>query len=449
MGSELLFLGVLVFAANFFAMLFSKKKIPDVLFLILVGIILGPVLKLVTPNSFGKAGTIFTTITLIFILFEGGIGIKFEDLKKSLKSTLSLTLMSVVLSIFIAAIVCNSFHLTLLNSFIVGCILCGTAATVVIPLTQHLNIGNSSKIVLILESAVSDVICLILSLSLIDAAKMGTSLNFGKIAGSILASFTFAVIIGIFGAIIWGMLLKRLRRFKNSMFLTPASVFIVYGITDILGFSGAIAAISFGICIANMENMPKKITKKYKLNNAPSLNENEKNFISEIGFLLKTVFFVYVGISIPFNNMNSLVIGIIITLILLIQRVIVAKYCSPKDSNVFDKSIIALIIPKGLAAAVVASIPEQLGLYGGTQIKEITYAVVLFSILICSLLVFVIEKYPRFNLFLRWYFGKNKTFSKIKMPKKLTEQINKLKDDNTFFDQDEESKENADENKEI
>lgn len=448
MGSALLFLGVLVFAANFFAMIFSKKKIPDVLFLLLIGIILGPVLHWLTPEKFGEAGRVLTTITLIFILFEGGTGIKFDDLKKSLKSTLYLTLTSVLLSIVVTCIVCLSFNISLLNSVIIGSILSGTAATVVIPLTQHLKIGASSKTTLILESAVSDVICLILSLALIDASKLGTSLNIGKIAGSILASFTFAIIIGIVGAMIWGMLLKRLRRFKNSMFLTPASLFIVYGVTEILGFSGAIAAIAFGISIANMENMPTKLLNKYKINNQLSLNDNERNFISEIGFLLKTMFFVYVGISISFDNPNSLLIGIVITLVLLLQRIIVAKYFSPKDSNSFDKSIIALIIPKGLAAAVLASIPEQFNLAGGTQIKDITYSVVFFSILLCSLMVILIEKHPKTNLLFRWYFSLGKSNIHIKLPKKLTEQINKLKDDNDFFDEDEDNEENEDDNEE-
>lgn len=434
MGSALLFLGILVFAANFFALIFSKQKIPDVLFLIMIGILLGPIFHIVSPQSFGSVGTAFTTITLVFILFDGGIGIKFDDLKKSYKPILSLTLISVFLSIIITIIVGYCFHLSLLNSTIIGCILSGTAASVVIPLTQHLSIGSSTKTTLILESAVSDVICLILSLALIDAARLNTSLDFGKITGNILSSFAFAIVFGVLGGIIWGSFLKRMRRFKNSMFLTPASVFIIYGVTDILNFSGAIAALTFGITIANLDDLPKKLARKFRISNNLSLNDKEKDFISEIGFFLKTVFFVYIGLSIPFNNLHAMLIGLVITAFLLVQRIFVAKHFSPKDSNIFDKSVISFIIPKGLASAVLASIPEQYHLIGGTEIKDITFAVVLASMLFCSLMIILIEKHRGTNIFFRWFFSVGKTH--FSMPKKLTEKINQFKNNNTFFDED-------------
>jgi hypothetical protein len=50
------------------------------------------------------------------------------------------------------------------------------------------------------------------------------------------------------------------------------------------------------------------------------------------------------------------------------------------------------MVPKGLAAVVLASIPLQQGVIGGELIKNITYGVVLISIVITSLLVFLIEK---------------------------------------------------------
>ncbi len=54
MGEVLLFLGCLVFMANICALLFSKKRIPDVLFVILIGILLGPFFKIITLDDFGK-----------------------------------------------------------------------------------------------------------------------------------------------------------------------------------------------------------------------------------------------------------------------------------------------------------------------------------------------------------------------------------------------------------
>ncbi len=52
----------------------------------------------------------------------------------------------------------------------------------------------------------------------------------------------------------------------------------------------------------------------------------------------------------------------------------------------------AAMAPKGLAAAVLASIPLQQGLQGGDLIQNSTYAVVLFSIVVNSILIFLQDK---------------------------------------------------------
>jgi NhaP-type Na+/H+ and K+/H+ antiporter len=48
-----------------------------------------------------------------------------------------------------------------------------------------------------------------------------------------------------------------------------------------------------------------------------------------------------------------------------------------------------MMTPKGLAAAVLATIPEMAGVPEGEMIKNITYAVVLFSIVLTSILIIV------------------------------------------------------------
>lgn len=412
MGKALIFLGILIFLAHLFSMIFSKKKIPDVLLLMLIGIIIGPLLGIISPSFMGQAGSIFTTIVLVVILFDAGTDISIHDLKNAWKPTITLSITSVIGSIIIVTTVCSLIGLSLINSLIIGVILSGTSSAVVIPLTQQLKLGKDTKTALVLESAITDIICFVLALAFMESALAGNGVNIGSIAGGIISSFVMAIIIGFVCAIIWASLLHKIRTFKNSMFLTPAYVFIVYGISESLGFSGAISALAVGITISNMEFFNFKFLEKYQKGKHLTQTENERAFISEIVFVLKTFFFVYIGISIPFNNIIALITGLISTLILLIMRIFVAKYFSPKSSNGFDKSIIALMIPKGLAAAVLASIPEQMGIPQGDMIKSIVYATVLFSILLCSILIFIIGRYPKANVLLRIFFNskkKNKT----------------------------------------
>lgn len=405
MGEALIFLGILIFIAHLFSFIFSKQKIPDVLLLMIIGIIIGPILGVVSPNFMGQIGSIFTTIVLIVILFDAGTDISINDLKKAWKSTITLSLSSAILSIVLVTLICFFIGLSLINSLIVGAILSGTSSAVVIPITQQLKLGKDTKTTLVLESAITDIICLVLALAFMESEFVGNGVNIGSIIGIVFSSFVMATIIGSIGGIIWSSILHKIRTFKNSMFLTPAYVFIIYGISESLGFSGAISALAVGITIANMNSFNLKFLTRFLKGKDLNQTENERAFISEIVFVLKTFFFVYIGISIPFNNKLALVSGLGITLVLLIMRIFVAKFFSPKSSNGFDKSIIALMIPKGLAAAVLASIPEQMGLPQSDMIKYIVYATVLFSILICSIMIFVVEKFPKTNIVLRFFFN--------------------------------------------
>ena len=62
---------------GFFAeFIFKKKRIPDVLFLVLLGFIIGPyVLNLVQPLQVSEIAPIFTTFALIFLLYDGAFNI--------------------------------------------------------------------------------------------------------------------------------------------------------------------------------------------------------------------------------------------------------------------------------------------------------------------------------------------------------------------------------------
>ena len=391
MGTALIFLGLLVFSAHLFSMIFSKKKIPDVLLLLIIGVLIGPVLNLVTPEDFGSMGSVFTSVTLVVILFEGGTGISISDLKESWRSTIKLTASSFLSAAGIVSVICNFFGMDLLNSIITGSILAGTSSAVVIPLAQHLKLSNQTKTSLILESALTDVLCIVFAFAFIDAKLMGNGLNVGKVAGNVLSSLVLAILIGFTGAIVWASLLQKIRQLRNSMFLTPAYLFIIYGVAEVLGYSGAIASLAFGITIANMEYFNFKFLEKYQKNKNLKLNDNEKSFIGEIGFVLKTFFFT--------NQASSI-------------RLFCAKFFSPSSANSFDKSAISVMIPKGLAAAVLASVPEQLGLPGGESIKYITFSVVLFSILLCSILSLLIERYPRFAVAMQFLFRQKGGFSK-------------------------------------
>ncbi|MGL4364525.1 MAG: cation:proton antiporter [Bacteroidales bacterium] len=404
---SLVFLGIMVFLAHLFAAFYRKRMIPDVLMLIAIGLVIGPILGLISTSDFGNFGPVFTTVTLVVILFEGGTTLSFATLKSAWKSTMTLSLAGFFASVSaVAIIVFFALDFSIISSITMGGILGGTSSAVVIPFVKQLKLGEDSKTSLILESALTDVLCIVLALACVQVFLQG-ELNIGTMFGSVISSFTLAALMGIVGAMLWSRSISFIRRIQYSIFTTPAFVFVIYGVAELLGFNGAIAALAFGISMANIDTFKGFIFKKIMGGTGNKLNDVELIFLQEVTFLLKTFFFVYIGISILFSDIQATAMGAVITAVLYVIRLFIAKYAAPSNASLFDKSVISMMSPKGLAAAVLAGIPEMAGIPEGVIIKNITYSVVLFTILLTSILIIVNNKSNRLQAFYSVFFGHN------------------------------------------
>ena len=394
-----IFIGLLIFVSHLFAGIFEKKGIPDVLMLMIIGIIIGPIFNLVTPESFGIVTGMFTTITLVFILFQGGLDLRFETMRSALRGMSLLTSINFLATTAVVGLIAwLLLGLEPIPSFILGAILGGTSSAVVIPLVKQLKLQERASTILVLESALSDVLCIVFVLALIQAYD-SDGIRVGSIVGSIISSFTLAALLGIASALLWSVLLAKIRTIKNSMFTTPAYVFVIYGIAEELGFSGAIAALAFGITLANIDSFRFKAIQRLVKRGMNTFNDSEKLFFSEIVFLLKTFFFVFIGISIQFTNGWALLFGFFITVVIYLLRIPVVKFSIYEPLPTIDLTIMSTMVPKGLAAAVLASLPLQAGLPGGDMIRDLTYAVILTSIVLTSILIPVLGKVPSVSAF--------------------------------------------------
>lgn len=402
---SLVAIGFLIFLAHLFSEIFSRKKIPDVLMLIGIGLLLGPVLKIVQVGSSSGIGSVFTTITLVTILFEGGTGLRLDELKKSVRGTSLLTNLNFFATMAVVGLIgWKAYDLDLLVALMLGSIVGGTSSAVVIPMVKQLNMGKKSGTILILESAFSDVLCIVFALAFVEAVLLG-QIDIGLTLGKILASFILATLIGITGSVFWSMILHKVRTIQNSIFTTPSFVFIIFGISELLGYSGAIAALAFGIGLANMDLLASPAVQRIIGTNAQTLNETEKVLFSETVFLLKTFFFIYIGLSINLKDLQPLLIGLIITGVLFLLRIpVVRASVSAANTPRLDMYYMAAIFPKGLAAAVLATIPLQRGVEGGEFIKNVTFSIVLFSIVFTSVLIPLIDKVPFMRKFYDFMF---------------------------------------------
>lgn len=388
----IVFVGALVFLAHLFAALFSRTRIPDVLPLVFLGLLVGPILGIIPEEAFGQLGSIFTTIALVMILFESGIGLNFQSVHESLLPGLRITLSSYVIAVaFVWVIAIPIFNMTVLEALILGSILGATGPAVVIPLVKQIRLQDSTRTILLLETTLSEALCILVTLGFLQLVKY-ESLEPGLMVGQLISSFILAVVIGALFAFFWSSVLKRVRRLENSMFLTPAFVFIIYGITEILGYSGPIAALAFGIILGNIHSFHLPFLQDITSLRPVKLKEIEKAFFSEAVFLLKTFFFVYIGLTIKLNNLSLIVAGLLLTIVLYVVRIPVVRMAMNSAMSRFDASISSIMIPKGMAAAVLASLPILASLNQGHVIQEVVYAIILFSIMATAVLSFLIEK---------------------------------------------------------
>jgi len=409
-----LFLGLLIFIGNILSRFFTLTKIPDVLFLIAIGIIIGPFLDLVEPSAFGVVGPLFTMVTLAIILFEGGLNITVEHLKKAITGTTAITAANFVAIIGICIVVMHFFAgFTIMESCMLGAILGGTAAAVVIPFTSYLNLRHDTKAILALESAIGDVLCIVILLALLNIVEL-KEFNAGLIVGSLISSFLIAIIIGILAGIWWSSVYHKIASIK-SIFLTPAFVFIIFGFVSLLGFSGAIAALALGLTLGNLHYFKAEKFLPFLGDEVTQveLTPIEKTFFTQLVSLLKTFFFIYIGISIHFTNMEIIYIGAILTVLFYLVRIVIVWFTIPRTIPVSDAAIVAVMDPKGLAAAVLASMPLEAGIAAGQSIQDITYIVIFFTTLVCSVMVFLLERTAFAGAYrkLFWMFGKEKTDS--------------------------------------
>jgi len=390
MSITILAIGLMVFIAHFLSLQFRKTNIPDVLVLMLLGILLGPVLGIVAPQDFGKIGSVIATIALVVILFESGTSLNLGVLGKSLATTGVLTLWCFFLTAIIVALLgIYLLDLSLLPASMLGITLGGTSSAVVIPMVEALRMSEKPATVLVLESALTDVLCIVGVFALLQVYTQG-GVEPGKLVGGVLAALIFAAVIGVLGGIGWLLVLGKVRDFPNTISSTLAYVFIVYGVTEQLGFSGAIAALALGITLTNFEQFG--LTRIQSLSNKTivPLNEMDLVFYRESVFLLKTYFFVYLGISIHFGTAHLAFTAIAMTVLVFAMRTGLTRFVYRDPVYTLrDSAITSMMAPKGLAAAVLAGLPLQYGVAGGEAIRDTTYMVVLVSISLCALLVAV------------------------------------------------------------
>ncbi len=387
----IIIIGLFIFCGHYLAGFFERRNIPDVLGLMFIGILIGPISHVVEPGSFGQYGRLFSNLVLIFILFESGTDLKIAEVRDSFRESAGITSANFVVTWIVTAVLCRFiFGLDVLSCLFIGATLGGTSSAVVVGLVKKVSVKPTTMTTLIIESAESDVFTLAIPLGILGLMTTG-EIQPGTVASQFISSLVLALMIGIFGAFLWSFIINKFPTLKTTKFATPAFLFILYGIAEYLNFSGPLTALSFGIAIGNLRYFEPRLLERIVPNQSIVLPQSEKEFFSQIVFLLRTFFFVYIGISIRIERTDWLVWGAAITAVLFAARIVLVKLVVARDTPVLDKAVMSTMIPKGLGAAVIATLPMRQEHPDGLIIQSICFAVILFSTVYCAGLFFLVK----------------------------------------------------------
>ena len=389
--------GLIIFAAHFFTALFEKTRVPDVLPLIFIGILIGPLFGIVSPADFGYVGPLLSAVALVLMLFEGGSHLTLETLKTSLKDCVVLALMTFILTVLIST--GTAYYLMgkdLMPAIFIGAVLGSISPAVVVPIVRMLNLSENTKSTLVVESAITDVLSIIIALGILKTFLSGHKSIMEFIGTNLIATIAMSLVVGFGGAVIWSTILEKIRKFPNTIFTSLAFIFLLYGLSENLGYSGPIAVLIFGMVLANSKKIPLNIVQKFGADHLIEFTSIEKTLFSEVIFLVKTFFFIFLGMSIQFGNLNILFLGVLLTFLIYGSRLILTRLIISKNTPANEAAMISFIIPKGLAAAVLAEVPMHMGLPEELlpmfiEIRAVIYMVILLSILLTAFLIYTQE----------------------------------------------------------
>jgi potassium/hydrogen antiporter len=388
----------LILALGFLAELFFKKSgVPDVLLLILLGMALRFIFK-IDPVWLTPYAPIFTTFALLFILFQGSLSIDILALAKSAKSSLKLTFITFIGTVFLITLIGLLIGFPLYGALLVGIILGGTSSIVIVPLLQNMTVTGKTKPILVLESALTDVLCIVLTVAVLDVVLTGNA-SVAGISRGVFSSLGLSILVGSIVGVVWIMMLERFTTLSRAYIVNIGIVLMLYAFVEgpFILASGPIACLTFGLVLKNSQPILNLIFKEREV--VDVLTNEAKNFYTEISFFLKAVFFVYLGILLDLTNVFALGIGaLIVLLIYLLRPVVVHFFVTDFDVTGKERTLLEVMVPKGLAASVLAQfVAVQLATIDAysvvaNQMVHIIQATIFFSIIATSVLVFFTSK---------------------------------------------------------
>ena len=367
--------------------IFRRFGLPDIIILFAIGLLLGPFFGVIERADIIDFAPLLSALVITIILFDGGLNMNYKRVLKGSGRAIILAATGVVLTMITTALVTVPMlgwapEMGLLMGAIIG----GTSAAIVIPLANKVNSNQKTSTLLSLESAYTDVIVIMVVLAIIQIITVQTNpdvLSF--VSRGIVNGFLIGAAIGIIVGLAWMRALIAMKTAYEDI-LTLAIAFVLYGITEFLGGSGPVVALAFGITFGNASRIFRSLKHELPHVRDSTVEVSAKKFHSQISFMVRAIFFVFLGLIVSISNTGMIIAGIIVALTLFFARIGASWVSTYKDEELRkDMWLISFMLPRGLAAAVAAQLPLLYKIEGASVFTDIAFVVIVATVTITGI----------------------------------------------------------------
>ena len=367
--------------------IFRRFGIPDIIILLAIGILIGPAFGVVQRADIIEFAPMLSALVITILLFNGGQNMTYERIIRGSGRAIILACISFVLTmIAVTLITPPMFGLDPRMGLLLGAILGGMSAAIAVPLANRVNANQKTTTLLSLESAYTDVIVVMVVLAIIQILTIQSNPDvLGFAARGMANGFLIGAAIGIVAGLAW---MKAMTAMKTAYedIITLAIAFAIYGVTEYLGGSGPVAALAFGITFGNASRLFRSLKTELPHVKDTDIEVSAKKFHSQIAFMVRAIFFVFLGLIVTISSIGIVIAGIVVALMLFFPRIGASWISTHKDQELRkDVWLLSFMLPRGLAAGVACILPLLYSMEHSSIFVDITFVVIVATIAITAI----------------------------------------------------------------
>lgn len=356
-----------------------RSKLPAILFLLLTGIVIGPVLNFFNPDAvFGELLLPLVSLAVAVILFEGSLTLKMSELHDIGRTVRNMVTWGIFLNAAVTTLAVGLLtDLSWLLSLLFGSIMVVTGPTVIVPLLKATRLNSRISRTLRWEGIIIDPIgalMAVLVFEFIVSQQEGNSLL--HILGIFASTIITGALAGGIMALLLGFLLRKhwIPEYLHN-FAALAFVSFTFAFTNsVMHESGLIAVTVMGIVLVNMPGVHIRSILHFKEN---------------LTTVLVSILFIVLAARIDFSALYQLGFGAIGVLLAMqfIARPLKVMVCTAKSGfSLPERLMLSWVGPRGIVAAAVCAAfalrLEDFGLEYAELLVPLSFTIIIGTVLI-------------------------------------------------------------------